>query len=102
MPSRVGSRRPFCDRDGSGRRIRDAEVLERIEGLAIHPAWKDVWISPRQYLYHSDYRADQEQEKYDRLIRFGEHLPELRAAMSEHLAGSRFARKEAFASAPSW
>jgi DNA topoisomerase I len=101
MPSRVGSRRPFRYLDGRGREIRDAEVLERIEGLAIPPAWKDVWISPRpyaklqatghdkagrkQYLYHPNYRAEQEQEKYDRLIRFGEHLPELRAAMSEHL-----------------
>jgi DNA topoisomerase I len=101
MPSRVGSRRPFRYLDGRGREIRDAEVLERIEGLAIPPAWKDVWISPRpyaklqatghdkagrkQYLYHPDYRAEQEQEKYDRLIRFGEHLPELRAAMSKHL-----------------
>jgi DNA topoisomerase-1 len=101
MPSRVGSRRPFRYLDGRGTQIRDAEVLERIEELAIPPAWKDVWISPRpyaklqatgydkagrkQYLYHSDYRAEQEQEKYDRLIRFGEHLPELRGAMTEHL-----------------
>jgi DNA topoisomerase-1 len=101
MPSRVGSRRPFRYLDGRGRQIRDAELLERFEGLAIPPAWKDVWISPRpyaklqatgydkvgrkQYLYHPNYRAEQEQEKYDRLIRFGEHLPELRAAMSEHL-----------------
>jgi len=101
MPSRVGTRRPFRYLDGRGNQIRDAEVLERIEELAIPPAWKDVWISPRpyaklqatgydkagrkQYLYHSDYRAEQEQEKYDRLIRFGARLPELRAAMTEHL-----------------
>jgi len=101
MPSRVGTRRAFRYLDGRGKQIRDAEVLERIEELAIPPAWKDVWISPRpyaklqatgydkagrkQYLYHSDYRAEQEQEKYDRLIRFGVRLPELRAAMTEHL-----------------
>jgi DNA topoisomerase-1 len=101
MPSRVGTRRPFRYLDGRGKQIRDAEVLERIEELAIPPAWKDVWISPRpyaklqatgydkagrkQYLYHPDYRAEQEQEKYDRLIRFGARLPELRTAMTEHL-----------------
>ena len=101
MPSRVGSRRAFRYLDGRGKEIRDTEVLERIERLAIPPAWKDVWISPRpyaklqatgydkagrkQYLYHPDYRAEQEQAKYDRLIRFGAHLPELRAAMTEHL-----------------
>src|SRR5207249_3721643 len=62
---------------------------------------KGVWISPRpyaklqatgydsagrkQYLYHPDFRAAQEREKYDSLIRFGERLPALRAAMAEHL-----------------
>jgi DNA topoisomerase I len=101
MPSRVGSKRAFRYLDGRGKQIRDRDVLERIEGLAIPPAWTDVWIAARpeaklqatghdkagrkQYLYHPDYRAAQEQAKYDRLIRFGEHLPELRAAMTEHL-----------------
>ena len=101
MPSRVGSRRAFRYLDARGKRIRDPDVLERIEALAVPPAWKDVWIAagPRaklqatgydragrkQYLYHPSYRAAQEEAKYDRLIRFGERLPELRAAMSEHL-----------------
>src|SRR5437588_10859733 len=101
MPSRVGTRRPFRYLDGRGNQIRDAEVLERIEELAIPPAWKDVWISPRpyakvqatgydkagrkQYLYHADYRAAQEKEKYDSLTRFGDGLPGLRAAKTGHL-----------------
>jgi DNA topoisomerase I len=101
MPSRVGSKRAFRYLDGRGRPIRDPAVLERIEELAIPPAWSDVWIAARpgaklqatgydkagrkQYLYHPEYRAAQEQAKYDRLIRFGEHLSELRAAMSGHL-----------------
>jgi DNA topoisomerase I len=101
MPSRVGNRRAFRYLDGRGKAIRDPAVLERIERLAIPPAWKDVWIAARpgaklqatgydragrkQYLYHPSYRAAQEEAKYDRLIRFGERLPELRAAMTEHL-----------------
>src|SRR5436305_2641072 len=101
MPGRAGRKGAFRYLDARGREIRDEETIARIESLAIPPAWKDVWISPRpyaklqatgydkagrkQYLYHSDYRAEQEREKYDRLIRFGEHLPELRAAMAEHL-----------------
>ena len=28
------------------RRVREADVLERIRGLAIPPAWRDVWICP--------------------------------------------------------
>ena len=54
----------------------------------IPPAWRDVWISPRanaklqatgvdsagrrQYLYHPDFRAQQEQAKFDKLVRFAE------------------------------
>ena len=101
MPSRVGSKRAFRYVDAKGKAISDAAVLERIESLVIPPAWTDVWISPRpyakvqatgydkagrkQYLYHADYRAAQEKEKYDSLIRFGDGLPGLRAAMTEHL-----------------
>ena len=101
MPTRTGRRGAFRYRDARGRVIRDAATLERIEALAIPPAWKDVWISPRpgaklqatgydaagrkQYLYHPEFRAAQEQAKYDSLIRFGERLPALRAAMAEHL-----------------
>jgi len=72
-------RRRFRYLDSRGRRIADPDKLERIETLAIPPAWKDVWISPRanaklqatgvdsagrrQYLYHPEYRAQQEQAK---------------------------------------
>jgi DNA topoisomerase I len=103
---RVGSRRHFRYEGARGRRITDEAQLERIASLAIPPAWKDVWISPRpgaklqatgvdsagrrQYLYHEDFRARQEQAKYDKLIRFAERLPELRAVMAEHLDGEEF------------
>jgi DNA topoisomerase I len=98
---RTGSRRRFRYLDSRGRTITDSEKVERIDQLRIPPAWKDVWISPnaraklqatgldkagrRQYLYHPEYRAQREQAKYDKLVRFAEHLPELRAAMSEHM-----------------
>jgi DNA topoisomerase I len=98
---RVGSHGRFRYYDARGNRIRDEAKLARIQSLVIPPAWKDVWISPRlnaklqatgidtagrrQYLYHPAFRARQEQEKYDRLIRFAENLPDLRAAMAEHM-----------------
>jgi DNA topoisomerase-1 len=94
-------RRQFRYLDSRGNRIGDPAKLARIESLVIPPAWKDVWISPRasaklqatgvdsagrrQYLYHPEYRAQQEEAKYDRLIRFAESLPDLRAAMAEHM-----------------
>jgi DNA topoisomerase IB len=98
---RVGSRGRFRYYDARGNHIRDEAKLARIESRVIPPAWKDVWISPRpnaklqatgldkagrrQYLYHPAFRAQQEQEKYDRLIRFAERLPDLRATMAEHM-----------------
>ncbi len=47
---------------------------------------------PRQYLYHPEYRARQEQAKYDNLIRFAEALPELRAAMAKHMERDTYDR----------
>lgn len=101
MATRTGRKGAFRYLDARGRKITDEATIARIDSLAIPPAWKDVWISPRphaklqatgydkagrkQYLYHPDYRAAQERAKYERLIRFGERLPELRAAMVEHL-----------------
>ena len=98
---RVGSRRGFRYEDSRGRPITDEDALARIETLRIPPAWKDVWISPRptaklqatgvdkagrsQYLYHAEYRARQEQAKFDKLVRFAERLPALRNAMAEHM-----------------
>jgi DNA topoisomerase I len=99
--TRVGSRRHFRYLDGRGRLITDPEKLERMQALAIPPAWKEIWISPRptaklqatgidaagrrQYLYHEDYRAAQEEEKFHKLVRFADALPAFREAMSKHI-----------------
>ena len=86
--------------DGSATSTRAATAspttakLERIDALKIPPAWRDVCISPKpgakvqatgydkagrkQYLYHAEFRAAQEQAKFDKLIRFGETLPAIR------------------------
>lgn len=98
---RLGSKGRFRYEDSRGNRVDDPAALERIEALAIPPAWRDVWISPRpgaklqatgvdaagrrQYLYHERFRAAQERAKFESLVLFGERLPELRAAMAEHM-----------------
>jgi DNA topoisomerase-1 len=98
---REGSRGHFRYVDARGNRITDEDSLERIKSLVIPPAWKDVWISAsassklqatgvdgagrKQYLYHPSFRAQREQEKFDKLIRFAEGLPDLREAMAEHM-----------------
>ncbi|MGZ8702085.1 MAG: DNA topoisomerase IB [Gaiellaceae bacterium] len=101
---REGSRGRFRYVDSRGNRITDDDKLERIKSLVIPPAWKEVWIAAsssaklqatgvdaagrKQYLYHSNYRAQQEQAKFDRLIQFAELLPDLRRAMVEHMDNS--------------
>jgi len=106
---RAGSKGRFRYLDARGNRIDDPAKIERIEQLVIPPAWKDVWISPRagaklqatgvdkagrrQYLYHPDFRARQEQAKFDRLVLFAEKLPDLRMAMGEHMTHDPYDRE---------
>ena len=106
---RQGSKGRFRYLDARGNRITDEAKLERIAALVIPPAWKDVWISPnpsaklqatgvdaagrKQYLYHPDFRAQQEQAKFDSLVRFAERLPDLRLAMGEHMTHPPYDRE---------
>ncbi|HEY2073816.1 MAG TPA: hypothetical protein VGG88_09605 [Gaiellaceae bacterium] len=101
MPTRTGRKGAFRYLDSRGNEIRDAATIERIEKLAIPPAWKDVWIAARpraklqatghdaagrkQYIYHPNFRAEQDRAKFERLVRFGEQLPKLRTAMARDL-----------------
>src|SRR5918992_4808668 len=98
---RLGSRGRFRSLDARGTPIEDEEKLERFRSLVTPPAWKEVWISAnpsaklqatgidaagrKQYLYHPRFRAQRDQEKFDKLIRFAERLPDLRATMAEHM-----------------
>jgi DNA topoisomerase-1 len=107
--TRRGSSGRFRYYDSRGNRITDEAKLARIHALRIPPAWRDVQISPRagaklqatgldaagrrQYLYHPDFRARQEQAKFDNLIRFAERLPDLRLAMAEHMSGEPLSRE---------
>ena len=98
---RHGHRRATYTKDGSGKPVRDKRVLERIQHLAVPPAWTDVWISadPRshvqatgrdargrkQYRYHPRYREHQEEAKFDLLVPFGRALPQLRRQLDRDL-----------------
>src|SRR5438067_9615725 len=93
--------------DPDGRRVEDAETLERIRALAIPPAWADVWICSdpnghlqavgtdaagrRQYRYHDRWRERRDQQKFDAMLSFARALPRLRkvAARDLHERGRR-------------
>jgi DNA topoisomerase-1 len=87
--------------DISGRRIADAETVERINKLAIPPAYRDVWICPNprghiqavgtddrgrtQYRYHPRWREVRDEAKYGRMLAFGKALPKIRARIRRDL-----------------
>jgi DNA topoisomerase-1 len=94
--------RAFTYVDAAGATIDDADALDRIAGLGIPPAWKDVWICPHpnghlqatgtdaagrtQYRYHPQWRARRDAEKFDEMVRFARALPALRERVAADLA----------------
>ncbi|WP_433019387.1 DNA topoisomerase IB [Kribbella sp. CA-294648] len=103
----------FSYLDAEGKVIRDAEVLERIRALAIPPAWQDVWICPypnghiqavgtdeagrRQYLYHDQWRTDQDSDKHERVRRLVPRLPAFRKAVDRDLCAKGLSRERVLA-----
>lgn len=104
-PARPGwSRR----RHGNGFRYEDvtgqrltADAVARVKALVIPPAWRDVWISPhpnghiqavgvddagrRQYLYHDQWRASRDAEKFDRVLKLAPKLRRFREQVAEDM-----------------
>ncbi len=101
--------------DDEGRRVADADTMERIRRLAIPPAWVDVWICPwpnghiqamgtdvkgrRQYRYHDDWRTMRDQEKFDRMLELGRALPQLRDRVAEDINADALTKPRVLATA---
>ncbi|MGB3547722.1 MAG: hypothetical protein WBA17_12150 [Saprospiraceae bacterium] len=99
--------------DVDGKRIKRKKVIERIEAIVIPPAWRDVWICPdpngyllctgrdekdrKQYRYHPDWTAYQQQTKFDRLIEFAETLPVIRRRVHDQLRRTEWDRERVLA-----
>ncbi|MNO77496.1 Eukaryotic DNA topoisomerase I, catalytic core [compost metagenome] len=103
----------FCYFEPSGQRIVDPEEIQRINALAVPPAYTDVWIctDPRghlqatgrdargrkQYRYHPRWREVRDSDKYSRLRDFGLALPKLRKQLEALLAAPGFSRDKVMA-----
>jgi DNA topoisomerase IB len=103
--------------DERGREIVDDATIERIDALAIPPAYTDVWICPdprghlqatgrdargrKQYRYHPGWRQTRDLDKFHRIIGFGEKLPRLRRRLSRDLALRGLPREKVLALAVS-
>lgn len=87
--------------DLQGKAIVDPDVIQRIDALAIPPAYTKVWICPsanghlqatgrdargrKQYRYHSDWTAVRDASKYDQLLDFAASLPRIRRRVARDL-----------------
>ncbi|MEP6848037.1 MAG: DNA topoisomerase IB, partial [Acidobacteriota bacterium] len=111
---RSGSpKRGFAYLDSDGKKLTDAEQLERIRLLVIPPAWKFVRIAPSatsrvqavgmdttgrvQYIYDPKFADRQQRKKFSKIERFGEFLPSLRKITNEHIALEGFPKEKVLA-----
>jgi len=97
----------------TGRRITDVRVRDRLNSLAIPPAWTDVWICPdsdghiqatardargrKQYRYHPQYREARDRSKFRRMLEFSEVLPRLRERLEKDMRSGDLSRKQLLA-----
>jgi DNA topoisomerase I len=89
-------------RQANGRKVRGLRQLRRISSLGIPPAWTDVWICPnerghlqatgrdarrrKQYVYHADWVAERDSNKFSALATFARVLPRIRRAVRRDLS----------------
>jgi len=99
--------------DSDGKRIRDEQRILRISRLAIPPAYIDVWICPspnghlqatgrdarrrKQYRYHERWRAERDENKYERMLLFARTLPKIRRRVRKDMASPGLSREKVLA-----
>lgn len=97
-----------------GKRITDRNEIDRLNAIALPPAYEQAWFSAdplghllatgidargrKQYRYHPLFRTHRESEKFDATARFGLLLPRVRKAVESALANRRLCRERAIAS----
>ena len=91
----------FIFLNSKGEAVQDAKLLIRLRKLVIPPAWTNVWIAGKpnahlqatgtdlagrkQYLYHPDWAKHRNENKYFRLLEFGNKLPDIRKNIRKDL-----------------
>ena len=111
--TRRGRGKGFSFYAPGGDLIEDPEERDRLNALAVPPAWKEVWICPdpdghiqatgrdaegrKQYRYHADWRAIRDEGKYARMAGFGRALPRIRRRTAAHLKKEDLPREKVLA-----
>lgn len=94
--------RGFAYYDHRGKRITDLGEIDRLNQVAVPPAYRDVRLNNdpaghlqaigidargrRQYRYHPAYRAARDEQKFAACSVFGARLPAMRAKLQQQLA----------------
>lgn len=99
--------------DKEGRTVTDPPLKAYFKSLVIPPAWEQVTInsSPRaniqatgfdakgrkQYIYNKKFRQKQEDQKFDRILRFAAGLERMRRVTGQHLRKRKLNRDKVLA-----
>ena len=99
--------------DTDGKEIRDETRILRLNRLAIPPAYTDVWICPspnghlqatgrddrgrKQYRYHERWREERDENKYEKMLVFGQSLPKIRRRIKRDLKRRGLPREKVLA-----
>jgi DNA topoisomerase-1 len=99
--------------DEKGKRVTDRNEIERLNAIALPPAYTDAWYCKdahghiqatgkdargrKQYRYHPEYRARRDASKYDGCREFGEALPKLRRRVEQDLGKRKLGRETVLA-----
>lgn len=105
--------RGFTFLDVQGDRITDPQLRSRLKSLPIPPTWQEVWICPdprghllatgrdargrKQYRYHPDWNKLRSRVKFERMVPFGESLPQLRQQVKADLNQPRLTQRKVIA-----
>jgi DNA topoisomerase-1 len=99
--------------DASGERVTDRETIDRLNAIALPPAYEQAWFCKdanghlqatgvdargrKQYRYHEAFRARRDKKKYLGTLEFGAALPKLRAKVAADLKGRKLSRETVLA-----
>ncbi|RYD96794.1 MAG: DNA topoisomerase IB [Sphingobacteriales bacterium] len=103
----------FYYTDNTGQNVTDPKLKDFFKSLVIPPAWEQVTInsSPRakiqatgydikgrkQYIYNPKFRKQQDELKFDRIIRFAKQLEHMRRVTGQHLRKRKLSRDKVLA-----
>ena len=106
--TRMPSEQSFTYVTTNGTPVLNEKILLRIKQLVIPPAWQNVWICTKpngylqvtgkdvkgrkQYRYHKKWSQARGEQKFSKMISFGESLPTMRKKVASLLTGKMISR----------